>query len=702
MAGLSPAVTGTYLNNLVRELRNRNTIQSPDDLTGLAAQLLAALNNPQNVSILTAELLSSPALWERSLAQETVFQVSHRIVGLFAYAAGRRRAGPPDLVDLPGTYLPMSCQAFAKAVTQGLRDQWNQNPRLGPSAPSRYKDLMVLAGLLTGFENKPDEPPAPIERGFIENGLQAPALRIAREFAASNLEPPEWNPAVVFAMTIVFPTLSIPYQGGLPSDALLASAMQALAGVDGLDDGRVLAMIDHGITQNGAVFDWPNTSSSFLDFQKHQQKPFVMHLGALAKVIGYAIRTAKDVRLVLKTLDDLVALSANILLHWRMNKLSTLDVALEAVALTPRTLNSTWASLWTLFKGTLWSVVTILTDVITRALVDRGLGTRENSVIVATKALMVLRNLTFISSHKGSDAFEGYQYVRLAALDKLSTAPEAIAHFLQKTKPIAMRVAANPVEAALDLFYLTTAEHLPLSLDPRLRESLIIDPARAYLHPTGPLSTPMQRLFEAANAAVLAVVSCPGNDQVTAPLVPFYIDSLLRAFPIHMSPRQFRLAFKTLIKVLSRPNAMLQSHFSLCETVMELAHQRVLLAAEAPLAPLPGDNAELVLSEKATLILAMTDALPFLAESFEDWLTTTAIALNSIQDPTMRNVAKERFCGLATGGEWDPWQVPVFLAWWTSKGGVQAVLYGSGPLMAPEPLMSGALVGNSGTNHARL
>ena len=105
-------------------------------------------------------------------------------------------------------------------------------------------------------------------------------------------------------------------------------------------------------------------------------------------------------------------------------------------------------------------------------------------------------------------------------------------------------------------------------------------------------------------------------------------------FPDNLSPRQFRLAFKNLIRVTSPPSKIAAAQPMLAATLLEVIHERALHApttqllsnpAETPMtSPLPEQEQMAIpqLSEQATLISTLTDALPSISHDLledENW-----------------------------------------------------------------------------------
>lgn len=318
---------------------------------------------------------------------------------------------------------------------------------------------------------------------------------------------------------------------------------------------------------------------------------------------------------------------------------------------------------------------------------------------LATQALQVLRSLYFISSRMGTSAFSQYTFVYLTGMDILSAYPNHAQLFLESTKPSEHgQVPAHPLDRSNDLFFLNTAEHFTLILTPETSENLLIAAAAPYLVAGG--NHHLLPAFEAAHSVMLAIFSAPQNAGLTAKHLPSYVDALFQVFPASLSARQFRLAFKTLLRITTPPSMLPASQPLLPATLLELAYDRALHGSMAPLQAQPASPAEgeapdmsPPLSEQANLILAIVDTLPSLPlELLDEWLPLSSDLLNGINDDAMRGYCKDHFWQILVGGEMNPDRSQLCVAWWTTGGGRDKILFGyeiSGDKQVTE--MSGAL-----------
>lgn len=184
-----------------------------------------------------------------------------------------------------------------------------------------------------------------------------------------------------------------------------------------------------------------------------------------------------------------------------------------------------------------------------------------------------------------------------------------------------------------------------------------------------------------------------------------------QVFPQNLSPRQFRLAFKTLIRITAPPSPLAETQPLLPATLLELIYHRAHHAPSTPLPPPPTSvpattntqplNTQPLehstlphdppLSEQAVLTLTLIDALPFLQlEVLDEWLPLAADLIHVVRDPEMKRTCRERFWEMLRAGELDPDRAALCVAWWGTRGGREMVLFGRERIDGG-PYMSGGL-----------
>lgn len=284
-------------------------------------------------------------------------------------------------------------------------------------------------------------------------------------------------------------------------------------------------------------------------------------------------------------------------------------------------------------------------------------------------------------------SFSQYTFTYLTAIDILANYPNESATFLQSIAPSEPgQIPSHPLERGLDLFFLNTAEHFALVLDSRQSEDLLVAAATPYLIAGG--NHNLLPIFEAAHSVMLSVFSAPQNMDLTSKHLPFYVDALFRVFPQNLSPRQFRLAFKNLIRVVSPPSRIAIAEPLLAATMLDLVHERAIHASSIPLptetVPTPMQDLEPTsqptvpnFSEQAVLILTLIDALPCLSlPLIKDWLPLCASATHLIQDEDTREHCKKHLWDMIVGGEMDPERSQICVRWWTTNGGRESLIFG--------------------------
>ena len=341
---------------------------------------------------------------------------------------------------------------------------------------------------------------------------------------------------------------------------------------------------------------------------------------------------------------------------------------------------------------------------------------------MSIQILHTLRHFYFISNHVGAtNNFSQYAFINFTAIDILSHHPDAVDKTLNDVRPTQLgQIPAHPLERMRDLFFLNTAEHFTLVLSPETNEHLLLAAATPYLTSVAS-GKHFADVFESSHSVFLAVLSAPQCTELAAAHLPFYVDTLFRLFPTHISSRQFRLAFKTLLQITSPPSALSASHSFLAPTLLELLRYRALSPAQSEGEALDSalhikeedaegstqshsenrlharSSAEQT-SEHATLTLALIDCLPALAaDLLTQWLPLVAELIEPDgQSARLANGAEriacvERFWEMLSSGEMDFERSAICAGWWSTGGGREIVLGDQGTNAREEYMMSGAL-----------
>lgn len=686
------------LNTVLRAYQDAPNPSQTDKILGSTNTLLTNLNNPLNLSLLTSHVLIARSIWQQPDGLRTCL----RIISIFNTAAIHVRRNELDNANLergqPLVGSGVGAEAWARAVAKGLDDKSN-----------RWQHTLVLAGILMGMEAEDRRSLSWSLRSTLEQAVvMAANMALGDNSRTGKLG----RGAVVLALTYAFPYLSRGNKALLDGNALLPAVVEAMLEEEGFQHGEFIPAIELDIAQ-APNLGWLANAPSVHRIQQLESRPLAQNMGPLTRLGVFAVEHAGDSNAVLHAQDELLSFTASLLAKWEHCALSLIDLSVESVKLTADLLQGPWPMLWQLLNKILFAVVSILQPIVGRCLLDPRLRNDIVAPTLATKTLHTLRNLSFISSRGGNNAFQVYTFTYLISLDILTRYPDASAHFLQETLPPPTDTVPPPVHQAQTLFYLNTAEHLPLALPTPLAETLIIAPATSHLSPSSWLLSPANNhppssltleLFESSHAALLSAFSCPQHSALTAPQVPYYIDTLLTSFPARISPRQFRLAFRTVMQIASPPYPISVTHPELSETLLEMLRFRAEGASTALLPPTPTptplqgqqqqqQQPEPPTSEQTTLILALIDALPYLPiHLVDEWLSRAAESSAAIPDPRMRDVARRRLWEVLASGELDVDRAVAGVRWWGTRGGRDIMTRMGANDGQPEVMMmSGAL-----------
>ncbi|KAI1102955.1 peroxin 8 [Jackrogersella minutella] len=692
------------LTAVLRAYQDTPNPTETDRIIATTTSLLTSLTNPLNISLLTSHFLTAHSIWHSPDGLRTCL----RVLSIYNTAAIHVRKNEIENANNPKGPLVgsgVTSEDWARAVAKGADER-----------SARWQHMLVLTGILMGMEGD--------NRRSLSRGLRSMLEQAVVTAANLALEDPRHTgplgrDAVVLALTYAFPLLPESAKQLFNGNALLLAITEAMLGDEGFQHGEFVSSLIRDIAP-GKLISLHANSPSVTRLQTLESRPLAQNMGPLSRLAPFAVQHATDPNVVLQVLDQLLEFTTGLLDKWTHCPLSAIDQSVENAALTLEMLQGPYPMLFQLFKKIMYTVVATLQPIVGRTLLDPFMRNDIVAPTVATKTLHSLRNLSFISTRQGAGSFQVYEFTYLTSLDIITRYPDACESFLQNTQPPLPQtnnVVPSPVIQALSLFYLNTAEHLPHTLPTPACEALVITPAAAYLSPTtswltspanSPPSSLTLELFESAHSSVLSALSCPQHSPLAASLVPFYIDVLLSSFPARISPRQFRLAFRTVMQITSPPYPISATDPELSETLLEMLRFRAAAAPTQALLPLsehpnapsaPGvaaaEKKDPPVSEQTALVLALMDSLPYLPlQAVEEWLTRAAESMNAIADPAMRELARRRLWDVLVSGEMDVERGAVGVAWWGTNGGREMVLFGqpSAAAGSGEFMMSGALV----------
>ncbi|KAJ5103004.1 hypothetical protein N7532_003533 [Penicillium argentinense] len=662
---------------------NSNT--SWNSLLPTATSFLSILGNPLNLSLLASQLLSAPALWN----QPVDLHACRKILSIFNTAAIAVLQN--DSTDEPrpayGRNRKIEREAWVKAVAEGADDK-----------SPRWRHVLLLGGILLGFEGQNRQGLPWHIRTKLESAL-ATAAQLALE--EMDTEAGIDGHCVTMVLNYTFELLSDMERSKINYDLLLPVMVRStFLSPEGLEGGYFLGAIDKDVVEApGKKFRWSPRSVTFGFVSNIAGRPLVSALGPLSRLISHAVDNVQNPNLVAQTVDYMADFVRTLMVQWRQNKLSEVDVAEEAEFLDAESLQTTIPALWKVLRNTLYSVVIVLRAVLGRTINDPALAASSCAPYLCMQSLHILRNLYFVSSRVGQNSSSQHAFVFLAAIDILSQYPDLAENFLRSIKPSDIgQIPDHPVERCLDLFFMNAAEHFPLVLSPAVNEELLLSAAFPYLAVgANPL---LLEIFEAAHSVVLVVFAIPHNADLASKHLPFYIENLFAVFPDNLSARQFRLAFKTVIQVTAPPSPLANTQPLLPSILLEVVRDRALNASATPIVPTAQNSTtpelgnQPPLSAQTVLTLALLDSLSFLrVDDLNEWLPLSAELINAIPDRSMRQTCIDRFWEAMSGGEMDVDRAHCCVTWWSTRGGRELVLYGTEPAPAEEegPFMSGAV-----------
>lgn len=480
-----------------------------------------------NVALLTSQILTAPAVWQST----DRLQASFRILGVFN-AASLRKLQHDDSVQHSGPFPVrggLKVEEWVKAVVQGADDR-----------SSRWKHMLVLGGLLIGFESHNRHGLPSSLRGNLGG-----AIVKAANLALGDVEGLDDESASVICMVLgyIFEILEDSEKNQIDQERLLPFLIETtLFSRNGLHWGYFLGTIDVDIVQDASnKFNWSPQSSTYMQINQMASRSLIASLGNLSRLISWCVANVKDVDTLIKMSGNITSFTRSLCIQWQQNKLSEVDATEESQFLTEASLKKSLPLLWQILKSTLFAVIVMQSSLLGRVIGDGRMPVIEgqfplhatyepriltsSALLIAIQTLHSLRNLYFISSRIGQNPFSQHTFVYLTCIDILSRYPTKAEAFLQDIGPTATtRIPEHPQQRCLDLYFLNTAEQCAFFLPSTTSENLLVPAATPYLA-TG--SDPrLLEIFEAAHSVMLAVFACPQNQSILVHHLPNYIESV--------------------------------------------------------------------------------------------------------------------------------------------------------------------------------
>ena len=649
------------LATLLRSLQASRNTNEAGRLLPSATGLLSRLSNPLNITLLASQVLVSDVLYSRPIQ----FGACRSVFSVF-YTAALRFVENVKNEKVQSDHSNLSLYEWTKAVILGADDR-----------SPRWRHLLLLGGILLGFDGQ-GEPNLP---GDLRHKIEA-ALVTAANLALQEKDGREANNQLctVFVLNTCFSLLSDPHRAQVYYELLLPELIESTYfSREGLEHGYWLGTIDSDVKQiSRTQFHWDARSHSAAKVQEIKSRVLVSSLGPLSRLTAHSIENVKDPALLVAALTRLAEFSRNIALSWRQTKLSEIEVSEEAEFLDNQTRQTTMPELLQLLRNTMFSIIICLRSITGRVLLDAMLSSDVKAPTLAMQTLHILRDLYFISHRFGQHSHSQYTFVNYTSIDILNQFPSQAESLLSSIRSAEVgSIPAHPIDRLNDLFFLNTSEHFTLALPPEACQKLLISTALPYITATS--DRRLGELYEAAHSVLLAVFAAPRNGAISANHIPFYVDTLLHSFPTSLTPRQFRLAVKSLMQVAAPHSPVAATLPQLQEIVLDMLRSRLPHASEALLPPPDPALAERVspTSEKSTLLLSMIENLSFLSvQLLEEWLVLAAESLHTLTDPIQRSDCQRRLWEALSGGDMDVARAAVCVAWWTSRGGRELVLFG--------------------------
>ena len=346
-------------------------------LLASAASLLTLLSNPLNVTLLTSHILSAPAIW----CNPDALRSPLRVLSVFNVASIQKLENETPLtvvVPYPARE-GLAKEEWVKAVVKGADER-----------SPRWKHLLLLGGLLLGFESQDRHGLSPSLRRTIE-GATVKAGNLALQSIKEGNQMSATSIAVV--LSNVFDILGNHERSGIHYESLLPLLIRTMFFTKGgLDWGYFLGTLDADITQTtGNMFNWSPKSSTYFQLQRMASGPLVGALGALSRLTAFCVENVRSVDLLLTMTGDLSAFARSLSVQWRQNKLSEIDVSEEGTFLHDEALNTTLPLLWQVLKSALFAVIIVQRSLLGRILGDSQLPSNDGRCSIL---LALLQELT--------------------------------------------------------------------------------------------------------------------------------------------------------------------------------------------------------------------------------------------------------------------------------------------------------------------
>ncbi|RPA87815.1 hypothetical protein BJ508DRAFT_372057, partial [Ascobolus immersus RN42] len=310
----------------------------PSRIYASSAAVLASLTNPLNVTLLTTQILTAPAIWD----QPDGLKASLGVYGVFVSATLGKIEGFADEV--------LTGEEWITAVVRGA----NNNGHGGITVP-RWKHILVLGGILTAYRQK-GFLPRNTRRSLEDAFVKAANLSLGEE----NLGELEGD-VVSLALAQALPAISNRAKKGILHDALVEVIVKSMFySSEGFQQGYFLSKIDNDVMEVDGKLSWPRKSNSFLELQERSARPLFASMNQLSRIAAESIAETTEIETIHQFLDRMLDFSNTLSQQWSSCKLSEVSPLDEKTRLDSETQKYTIPVAWQILKTILFSTTLIL------------------------------------------------------------------------------------------------------------------------------------------------------------------------------------------------------------------------------------------------------------------------------------------------------------------------------------------------------
>lgn len=253
----------------------------------------------------------------------------------------------------------------------------------------RWRHLCVLAGLLIGFQRRGKESiSTSLQRKLQIATIKAVNLALQEGEASNELA----GNSIAMMLCHVFDLLSDSEKMNLDSNLLLSILIHAsFFSKEGLQYGYFLSTIDSDVIQRGGMkFDWSTKSSTYVQCQRMTTGPLIASLGSLSRLTAFCVENVQNADLLSNMITSLSAFTRSLLVQWRQNKLSEIDITEESMYLSEESLRTTLPLLWRVLRSTMFAVVIVLRSLLFRVLGDNRMPADGGKSLAIMRLLFIV------------------------------------------------------------------------------------------------------------------------------------------------------------------------------------------------------------------------------------------------------------------------------------------------------------------------